>query len=318
MTTTSNRQAKPVSTPTRRAPAGPNAPADQRSVDAQVRRVGGEPKSVEQRGQWCADTRATRASLFDPTLSILAEALDDAENVRKAQANRLRIFTATGADKDGITRNFNLSENDPAVVALAMQIPALKALETQLTKALEKQLKAHPLGPFVLAQKGLGLKTVARLLAAIGDPYWNARDDRPRTVGQLFAFCGIAGPGYAKRKGQQVSWNPAARMRLWNIVQPIIKGNGPYRAVYVAARERYAEALHAEPCARCGPAGKPASEGSPLSLAHQHARAERLVMREVARDLWTEAKRLHELGTGHTSPDSHTCDAGADSTRRSA
>lgn len=53
-------------------------------------------------------------------------------------------------------------------------------------------------------------------------------------------------------------------------------------------------------------------------LSASDARAERLVMREVARDLWTEAKRLHELGTGQGERDTHSSFAGADSTRRSA
>lgn len=46
-----------------------------------------------------------------------------------------------------------------------------------------------------------------------------------------------------------------------------------------------------------GPAGKPAPTGSPLSTGHQHARALRLVAKTVLRDLWREARRIHEAPT---------------------
>lgn len=294
------------------ADAVPNVPADQSGRDTHDRCVDGDlddptanvgATSIErarsgrragQRDHHAGDTQGDGVSLFDPTLSVLAEALDDAEQVRKSQANRLRTLTATGVDKDGVVRGHGLPEDHPAVMVLVSQVDALEALDRQLTRALEKQLKGHALGPWVQASRGLGLKTIARLLAAVGDPYWHDRDQRPRTVGELFAFCGVAGPGYVKRRGEPVRWNPTARMRLWNIVQPIIKTSGPYRDVYDAGRARYADAVHSAPCVRCGPAGHPAAEGSPLSAAHQHARATRLVMREVLRDLWAEAKRIHE------------------------
>lgn len=40
--------------------------------------------------------------------------------------------------------------------------------------------------------------------------------------------------------------------------------------------------------------GKPAQPGSPLSLGHQHARARRLIAKTILRDLFEEAKRIHE------------------------
>jgi hypothetical protein len=63
--------------------------------------------------------------------------------------------------------------------------------------------------------------------------------------------------------------------------------------VYDAAREQYAEAVHPTECVRCGPAGKPALPGSPLSAGHQHARALRRVSKEILRDLWLEARMVH-------------------------
>jgi len=230
----------------------------------------------------------------DPVLYQLAAGLYDVESVRKAQANRLRILTATGVDSDGVSRGFGLAADDPAVAVLEAQVEALAATEKALVKGLEKRLRLHPLHSWVKAQNGLGDKTVGRLLGSLGDPYWHDLHDRPRSIGELFAFCGVAGPGQRKQRGQQVTWNPELRMRLWNIVQPIIKNRrSRYRTVYDAGRERYAEKLHTESCVRCGPKGKPAESGSPWSDGHKHGAAMRLVMREILRDLWSESRRLH-------------------------
>jgi hypothetical protein len=83
-------------------------------------------------------------------------------------------------------------------------------------------------------------------------------------------------------------------MRAYLVAVSIVKAGGPYREVYDVARAKYLDAVHAAPCKRCGPAGKPAQPGSPISAGHQHARALRIVAKEVLKDLWREAKRLHE------------------------
>lgn len=84
-------------------------------------------------------------------------------------------------------------------------------------------------------------------------------------------------------------------MRTWLIATSCVKNaNSPYRAVYDAAREKYADATHAVACRRCGPEGSPAPIGSPLSAAHQHARAIRAMCKEILRDLWREARAMHE------------------------
>jgi hypothetical protein len=232
--------------------------------------------------------------LYDPLLGNLAATVDDLEMVRKAAENRLRQLTRTGVDKDGTSRGFGLPEDHLSVQAATVIVDGLKRVEHQAILLLQRQLRTHPLHPWIKAQNGLGEKTVARLLAAIQDPYWNDRHDRPRTVGELFKFCGVAGPGQRKRKGERVTWSPEARMRLHVIIEPIVKNRrSPYRAVYDQARVKYAEKTHTEVCVRCGPAGKPALVGSPWPPAHQHAAAMRLVKRAVLRGLWEESRRLH-------------------------
>jgi hypothetical protein len=174
---------------------------------------------------------------------------------------------------------------------------------------------------------GIGEKQCARLLACIGDPYWNDSTDQPRTLRPLWRFCGldvvpadaqssddsqvVLGVGVAPRKqrGQLVTWNPEARQRVWLIAESCMKNrNSAYRPVYDAARIKYADAVHGAPCIRCGPKGKPAQAGSPLSNGHQHARGLRLIAKEILRDLWREAKRIHEEATpgDQRSDDSQT------------
>jgi hypothetical protein len=246
--------------------------------------------------------------LFDPGVLTCAQTLDDIEKSRIAAENRLRQMTRVGEDKDGLERGFALPGDHPSVVRINDLVEGLQALEHDAIKHLEKTMKAHPLGPWILAQKGIGLKQGARYLGTVGDPYWHEEKGRPRLVSELWSYCGYAvtaengssGPGVVgviaprRRKGERSNWSDAARMRIRLVSESCIKQRGHYRDVYDQAREQYKEAVHPVKCPRCGPAGKPAQKGSPLSLGHQHARALRRVSKEILKDLWLEAKRLYE------------------------
>ena len=325
--------------------------------------------------------------LADPFLALAADILDDTEAVRIADENRLRQLTRTGADKDGVERGFGLDLTHPAVASLAAMVRTMKCdsqvlvdltgerpgkkkgccLEHDAERNLARMVRNSPLYPWLEAQKGVGEKQGARLLAAVGDPYIRpemVRKDtdgeivsvepaRPRLVSELWAYCGmsvvkvpvsghrsdgthgataaggstspdghevgvthrdpargeggdpghrtvdtqhlLAGVAPRRQRGQRSNWDAKARMRVYLVAESCIKqADSPYRKVYEEGRERYAEAVHAVECNRCGPKGKPAQPGSPLSAGHQHARAMRLVMKEILRCLWLEAKRIHE------------------------
>ena len=216
------------------------------------------------------------------------------------------------------------------VVAVAEMADRLRADEWQAIKNIWRIMKRHPLGPWCQARPGVSDKQLARLLAAIGDPYWNDLHDRPRTVSELWAYCGLhvlhpggqrgcdtqktpaAGVAPRHMKGVQGNWNDTARTRAWLIaVQCMKTPTSTYRPVYKAAREKYADAVHQAACVRCGPRGKPAQPGSPLSLGHQHARALRFVAKRILRDLWRESKRLHEQQAAASGPDAHGSSAAA-------
>jgi len=95
------------------------------------------------------------------------------------------------------------------------------------------------------------------------------------------------------RRGERCSWSSAAKMRVFLCAESCVKQlHSPYRVIYEQGREKYANAIHNHPCPRCGPKGKPAPVGSPLSKGHQDARAKRLVMKAILLDLWRESRTL--------------------------
>lgn len=246
--------------------------------------------------------------LVDYTLQMCADVVDDLEKVKISNENRLRTLTMDGEHGHG------MSSDHPDVKRLADIVAALSAAEHQAVLNLQRSMRKHPLGPFVKNSKGIGEKQAARLLASIRDPYWNDLHNRPRKLRELYRFCGMdvvntsaqkvpasqvsvgAGVAPSKQRGEKVHWSPDARMRLWLIASKcvMVGHGGPYRAVYDEGRAKYADAVHTTECKRCGPKGKPALEGSPLSAAHQHARAIRLICKAILRDLWEESKRIHE------------------------
>lgn len=330
-------------------------------------------------------------------LALAADTLDDLERARMAAKSRFRHMTRDEVDKDGGVRDLGLSTDVPEVLALAALVDGLTNLEHQAELALKRSLRQHPLGPWVKVTLGVGEKQGARLLAAIGDPYWNTLHNRPRTVSELWAFCGyhvlpvggqdprdthtriaagrdlkqaggavhepsdaqrrlgvapslaltlpashtprdahsrLAGGAQAgtgqrgddtqsstagadhsaggdaghhigvapgRARGQKSNWSSTAKMRAFLIAESCMQcRQSPYRAAYDDTRLKYAEATHQVECRRCGPAGRPAQPGSPLSDGHKHARALRLVAKTILRDLWREGKRLHDLDHGIT------------------
>lgn len=175
-------------------PVGPDFPEGQLAPGTQPILPFGDLNAEMAANRDTAPTELPRPSLFDPTLSTLAALLDDIEGVRKASANRVRVLTATEPDQDGIIRGFGLTADHPAVGILAGLGDQLAALEHQVILAVQRAMRKHPLVAWQKQAKGVGEKQLARLLAAIGDPYIATRQDgteSPRTVSQLWAYCGL-------------------------------------------------------------------------------------------------------------------------------
>lgn len=231
--------------------------------------------------------------LHNPGLALLADTLHDVEGVRIATKNRYQSLTRGVEDVDGVTRGLGFTQDHPIVAQTADLLLMLEQTENQAIKNLQKSVKATIFSPWITAQKGVGEKQAARLIAAIGDPYWNDLHDRPRTVSELWAYCGYAvkdGSSQRRTKGQKSNWSDTARMRAYLVATSCVKSNGHYRDVYDAAREQYSTAIHTVDCVRCGPSGKPALAGTELSAGHQHARALRKISKEILKDLWIIAR----------------------------
>lgn len=236
--------------------------------------------------------------LFDPYLCLISDSLDDIEALRIATENRVRSLTRSEADSDGELRGLGLDARSPEVATAMAMLDTMRSLEHEATKSIQRAVRKHPLHGWVKRSKGIGEKQAARLLAVIGDPYWNDLHERPRTVSELWAYAGysvIGGTAQRRHKGVKSNWNDKAKSRAFLMAQSCVKSGGPYRDIYDDARERYADTVHPADCVRCGPSGKPALAGTPLSLGHQHARALRVVSKAILRDLWLEARAVRGL-----------------------
>ena len=323
-------QATSPSTPNALAPAGITLP-DPTSGIAIPRDPPSGPEQVPEQGQSAIDrTTPIGDALADPALAFAADILDDLEKVRNANANRLRIMTTMDADDDGVMRGFGLDVGHPDVARLSVMVTALDGLTHDATLELQRKMRKHPLGPWAKAQRGIGEKQAARLLAAVGDPYWNSLHNRPRTVSELWAYCGLhtlpasrvaldaqpdsaggdttsAGGDQTNRgahlhsvaarrtKGVKSNWSTNAKTRAWLCIESCMKqidatckgDNGigahvdgckcsPYRIV-IDVRRTHTAVTH--------PDWKP---------GHSLNDAMRIASKELLKDLWREARRIHE------------------------
>lgn len=266
--------------------------------------------------------------LYDPAIYLLAAQLDAIEGLRKATDNRLRQATRSTADSDGEIRGLGMPADHPAIASTVAVSDGLAGLEHRVVLDLQRAVRKHPLGAWQKQQIGIGEKQLARLLAAIGDPYWNSLHDRPRTVSELWAYSGlhtlpvgqgvhgaqdeiadgaptsapplaIAVPapnhdprGAARRtKGQRANWSTDAKTRAYLIAESCVKqARSPYRKVYDLRREATADRMHDRPCPQCNGKGKTGLELTPWRAGHQHADALRIVSKAILRDLWTAGR----------------------------
>lgn len=233
-------------------------------------------------------------------LALYSQTLDGIEDLRIATENRNRMLTRDEPDSDGVIRGRGGHVDDKVLSTAAGMLEGIEKLENDARLALSRELRKSPFAAWQKSRKGIGEKQAARLLGVIGDPYWNTLHDRPRTVSELWSYCGYSvdgGSAVRRRKGEVANWSKVAKSRAFLMAESCVKQlTGEYRAVYDDARAKYADAVHPVDCARCGPKGKPALVGSPLSLGHQHARALRIIAKEILRDLWIVAKDHNENG----------------------
>lgn len=250
--------------------------------------------------------------LLDPTLMLAADVVDDLERVKIANQNRLRTLTSPFEEGGA-----GLSEAQPDVARLAAMVTAMEKLEHDAILQLQRAMRRHPLGPWVKAQKGVGEKQAARLLAAIGDPYINSATGRPRTVSALWAYSGLhvlpasqirfdahtapaggnqtsnpgqkspadhtstAGVAAKRRKGEKANWSTNAKTRAYLVATSCMKqapGNH-FRDVY-DRRRAHTAITHPD-----------------WTPGHSHQDALRVVSKEILKQLWVAARDIHQGAT---------------------
>lgn len=290
-----SEQAAPASVPTQTHPryAGDTL-SDSASVPMQTHPAHAES---EQAGGSAVtdDPTQTLTSNADHVLSVIAGLVDDLEAVRKATGQRIGALERlghTGADAD--TR---------ALTALSEE---LGAFEKKAVRHLERSMKAHRFGPWVAARHGIGFKGVARLLAVIGDPYIDSRTGQPRTLSQLWSYCGHGDASRRPRKGMTQAevfalGSPVAKMRLYLIAEPCMKARGYFRPVY-DARKAATEGRRFTGCTKCPGDG-------PCRPAHRNADALRVTGKAILADLYDEAKRLHLSDSAVLAAQTHSLHA---------
>jgi hypothetical protein len=237
-------------------------------------------------------------SLHDPTLDMAAAIVDDLERTRMANANRLEVMTRTKPDEDGVMRGWGLDESHPDVARLAALVAGLKRLEDDAVLNLQRVMRKHPLNEWRKRNKGAGEKQTARLLAAIGDPYWNTADDCPRTVSGLWRYCGYdpvdaSNPGQGapdtpsrdarvarrRQKGQPCNWSAKAKSRAYLMAESCLKQKKAQGPLQLAYEERRAHTAVTHP---------------EWTAGHSHNDALRVTAKEILKQLWREAKAINE------------------------
>ena len=275
--------------------------------------------------------QGTFVGLSDPLLALAADVLDDLERVKIANQNRLRSLTRIGEDKDGEERGFGLDESHPDVARLAALVEMLEKAEHDATLNLQRVMRRHPLGPWIKTKKGIGDKQAARLLAKIGDPYWNHADDKARTVSALWAYCGLhvlpasqelhdahlstaggsslggdssrgapvilnqsAGVAARRKKGVQSNWSQDAKMRAWLIIGSCMKQLDPYCKGETGIADHLSTCNCSEYRIKVDKRRIHTAVTHPdWTPGHSLQDGMRIASKELLKDLWIEARRLH-------------------------
>lgn len=250
--------------------------------------------------------------------------------IEKSRIRRVNAFMALARPALGVAKNTEISKADMESLVMqwigtdrgvSLSDEVMDHMEKVAVNEIEQAVTGSPFNLFLSERSGMGAKTFGRLWALIGNPLYDAHNDKPRTVGSLFQYCGVGDPTDKRSKGKKLFHNPKVGPRLHNIAEPCIKLNGEpdkkgrkrarslYRDVYDEAKEQVANRVHTMPCAQCGSQSAkqkdeqrkadeafggavrlkndvPAEAGIPWKPGHKHGHAMRMVKRAILRDIY--------------------------------
>jgi hypothetical protein len=243
----------------------------------------------------------------DPNLLITAGFRQEAavlrhyEKLRVSTANRLYSLTEFPKKKSW---GMHLPPENMHVEFLNQVLATISDREEEQADALAAMYTDQcPLHHWTEQFKGLAPgKLMARFLGETGDPYLqvtgNTKDGKPiteprvRSRSQFTRLCGIATVGGALEghsAGEQSSFRDTARVRLWLIVDQLVKQHdATWHPVFLEGTEWYKQeqfrALDAK--------GAPWKDERLEVVAHKRARI--LVARGFTTGLYREARALHD------------------------
>lgn len=195
-------------------------------------------------------------------IRLLGRTLDDLERVRIMNGNRGAAYE----------REYGSAMPHHDIVQ-----GHLKALEHLAVLELVRAWRKHPLAPWAKDVRGVGEKSIARLIAEIGDP---AERENP---GKLLAYCGHGEALRKRRKGMSQEelfrcGNPRAKKQVYLIATSMLKAGN--RDVYDARREE--------------------TKDRGWTLGHAHADALRIVGKRFLIELWVAARAGHRPAEAHS------------------
>ena len=246
----------------------------------------------------------SQATLAPSLLNIYVQTYEQSQKMRMETMNRIRCWLRDTKPKeewpcqdpdkvfnDAYIKSLPVGEipND-----LRLTIAHIEELEKESAKWIKRELKNHPLWPWLSGIKGIGPVLAGRLLHRIGDIR------RFPNVANLWSYCGLDGLGWRKRPH-----NWALTSICFNIAESFQKQkmfSGGYRDIY-DARKEYETTK--PPCtAEQYPPLKKDKKGNPIYRdclsrgfteccrpAHINNKARRYAVKEFLKDLWIEGNK---------------------------
>ena len=233
---------------------------------------------VEEGGQYSRDNLALPAPSL---LNLYVTLFEDAQQERLVILNQMRCYLRDSIPKEQWPcKDADKSFNDKVVMESELLLVDLRNLlhdivlpkEKSTKKMMEREVKKHPLWPYLESIRGMGPTLAARLLHRIGNRQFE-------TPSNLWSYAGLDGPEWRKN-----SHNWALTAICFNIAecfqkQPALSGG--YRDIY-DKRKEYETTK--PPCEKCREQGFEER----CRPGHINNKARRYAVKMFLKDLWVE------------------------------